>query len=82
MTEDIDNNVWFLVVRYSPCPTKLICFRDGRFVKEISDERLNIVSLAGDPKGGFWLGLSKGGLARYRNGKLQIFPLQGRKRAS
>jgi PAS domain S-box-containing protein len=32
-------------------------------------------SLASDPEGGLWLGLSKGGLARYRNGKLQILPL-------
>ena len=77
MTEDMDNNVWAAVVRTPPGhPTKLICFRDGRFVKEISDPRLNISSLAADIQSGFWLGLTQGGLARYRNDKAQVFPLK------
>jgi PAS domain S-box-containing protein len=77
MTEDIDNNVWASVIRTPPGrPTKLICFRDGRFVKEISDLRLDAVSLAADPQGGLWLGLIQGGLARYRHDRVQVFPLK------
>lgn len=77
MTEDTDNNVWASVIRTPPGrPTKLICFRDGRFVKEISDQRLDVISLAADPQRGLWLGLIQGGLARYRNDQAQIFPFK------
>jgi PAS domain S-box-containing protein len=77
MTEDKDNNVWVSAFRTPPGrPTRLICFRDGRFVKEISDLGLDVVSLAADPHGGFWMGLIKGGLARYRNDQVQVFPLK------
>ncbi len=75
MTEDIDHNVWASAIRNPPGrPTKLICFREGRFVKEISDRGLDVVSLAADPKSGLWLGLLQGGLARYRNDQVQVFP--------
>jgi signal transduction histidine kinase/ligand-binding sensor domain-containing protein len=77
MTEDIDHHVWASVIRNPPGrPTRLICFRDGRFIKEISDQRLDISSLAADPQTGLWLGLLKGGLARYRNDQVQVFPLK------
>jgi len=77
MTEDIDHNVWASVIRTPPGrPTKLICFRDGRFIKEVSDQRLDVVSLAADPQSGLWLGLRQGGLARYRNDQAQVFPLK------
>jgi signal transduction histidine kinase/ligand-binding sensor domain-containing protein len=77
MTEDIDHDVWASVIRNPPGrPTRLICFRDGRFIKEISDLGLDVVSLAADPQSGFWLGLSPGGLARYRNDQVQILPLK------
>jgi PAS domain S-box-containing protein len=77
MTEDIDHNVWASVIRNPPGrPTRLICFREGRFVKEISDQRLDVVSLAPDPQSGLWLGLIQGGLARYRNDQVQVFPLK------
>jgi PAS domain S-box-containing protein len=77
MTEDIDQNVWASVIRNPPGrPTRLICFRDGKFVKEISDQRLDILSLAADPQSGLWLGLIQGGLARYRNDQVQVFPLK------
>jgi PAS domain S-box-containing protein len=75
MTEDLDHNVWAAVIRNPPGrPAKLICFRDGKFVKEISDARLDSSSLAADPQGGIWLGLVEGGLARYRNNQVQLFP--------
>jgi len=77
MTEDIDHNVWASVIRNPPGrPTKLICFRDGKFVKEISDQKLDIFSLAADPQSGLWLGLIQGGLARYRDDQVQVFPLK------
>jgi PAS domain S-box-containing protein len=77
MTEDIDHNVWAAVIRTPPGPpAKLICFQDGRFVKEISDQRLDASSLAADPQSGFWLGLRHGGLARSRNDQVQIFPFK------
>ena len=77
MTEDIEHDVWATVVRKPPGrPTKLICFRDGRFIKEISDLGLDVGSLAADPHGGFWIGLIRGGLARYRNAQAQVFPLK------
>ena len=77
MTEDIDQNVWASVIRNPPGrPTRLICFRDGRFVKEISDQGLDVVSLAADSQGGLWFGLIQGGLARYRNDRVQVFPLK------
>ena len=46
MAEDIDQNVWASVIR-NPAgrPTRLVCFRDGRFIKEISDLGLDVVSL-------------------------------------
>ena len=76
MTEDMDNNVWAAVIRNPPGrPTKLICFRDGRFVKEISDQGLDVDSLAADPQNGLWLGV-RGSLVRYRNDQVQILPLE------
>lgn len=77
MTEDKGNNVWASVIRNPPGrPTKLICFRDRSFVKEISDPRLDVMSLAADPQSGIWMGLRQGGLARYRNDQVQIFPIR------
>ena len=77
MTEDIDHNIWAAVIRTPPGPpAKLICFRDGRFIREISDERLDARSLVADPQSGFWMGLSRGGLARYRNNQAQVFPFK------
>ena len=77
MTEDIGHNVWASVIRTPPGrPTKLICFRERRFIKEISDLGLDVVSMAADPQGGFWVGLVKGGLGRYQNDQVQILPLK------
>jgi PAS domain S-box-containing protein len=76
LVEDADSRIWATVVGVGPGnPGGLVQIQDGRFATEIADERLGIpTSLAGDPEGGLWLGLRKGGLARYRNGQLQIFP--------
>jgi PAS domain S-box-containing protein len=78
MIEDVDSCIWAVVVRAGPGNTgALVQIQDGRFATEIADERLGVaISLAGDPEGGLWLGLRKGGVARYRNGQVQIFPLK------
>ena len=78
MIEDVNRRISAVVVRVGPGnPGGLIQIQDGRFAAEIADERLGFpTSLAGDPEGGLWLGLRKGGVARYRNGQLQIFPLK------
>ena len=78
MTEDVDSCVWATVVRAGPGSTRgLIQIQDDEFATDIADERLDTtISLAADPEGGIWLGLSKGRVARYRNGQLQIFPLK------
>jgi PAS domain S-box-containing protein len=76
--EDVNSCIWAIFVRAGPgTPGGLVQIRDRRFATEVADERLGFpISLAGDPKGGLWLGLRKGGLVQYRNGQLQIFPLK------
>jgi PAS domain S-box-containing protein len=77
MTEDVDGCIWAVVLPARPGNVGgLVQIQDDRFANEIGDERLEPLSLASDPQGGLWLGLRKGGLARYRNGQLQIFPLK------
>jgi PAS domain S-box-containing protein len=78
MIEDVDSCMWAIVVRAGAGKEGgLVQIQDGRFATDIADERLDFpISLAGDPEGGLWLGLRKGGLARYRNGQLQIFSLK------
>ena len=78
MIEDVDSRIWAVVVRVGPGnPVGLVQIPDGRFATEIADQRLSFpISLAGDPEDGLWVGLRKGGLARYRNGQLQLFPLK------
>jgi PAS domain S-box-containing protein len=77
ITEDRDSCIWAVVVRAGPGNAEgLLQIKDGRFATEIADERLDPLSLAGDPEGGLSLGLLKGGLARYRNGQLQFFPFK------
>ncbi len=77
ITEDVDSCVWAVVVRAGPgSAEELIQIKDGRFATDTANARLDPISLADDPEGGLWLGLRKGGLARYWNGQLQSFPLK------
>jgi PAS domain S-box-containing protein len=78
MTEDADNRIWATVARAgSGSPGGLIEIHDGRFATEIADKSLGFpISLASDPQGGLWLALREGGLARYRSGQIQIFPVK------
>ena len=78
MIEEVDGDIWAEVIKNDA--EKLVQIRDRKFAAEMSDARLTVrLSLAADAQGGFWLGFRKGGLGRYRNGNLQIFPLQDAK---
>ena len=69
ITEDADRDIWVAVT--TPA---LIRIRDFNVNEEISPPQVSRVrSLASDPKGGIWLGLASGDLARYRQGRLEIF---------
>lgn len=76
MAEDENNQIWAAAIRnpHGP-PAKLGRIRDDMFVEEVLDKTHSVFAMTGDPQGGLWLGFSRGGLGRYRNGQLQIFPL-------
>ena len=74
LTEDVDGNIWAEVTGQ---PRYLLRIQDRTVREEIPDTQIpTAVALAADPQGGIWLGLYQGGLARYRNGQLETFPLQ------
>jgi ligand-binding sensor domain-containing protein len=74
LTEDVDGNIWAEALGQS---RYLLRIQDRTVREEIPETQIPIaVALAADPQGGIWLGFSQGGLARYRNGQLETFPLQ------
>ncbi len=74
MTEDVDNNIW--VETIGP-PRTLIRIHDRKLQEEFSVPEMPAArKVEADPKGGIWLGLMNGDLARYRNGKTEIFPFK------
>jgi len=69
ITEDTDHTIWAEALG---TPTRLVRIQDGKVREEIAPPRIpRARSLAADPKGGIWLGLFKGDLARYRSGQLE-----------
>jgi signal transduction histidine kinase/streptogramin lyase len=71
ITEDRNSNIWAEAIGN---PRRLLRIQDDTIRDEIPDSQIpNIVSLAADPHDGIWLGLF-GDLARYREGKLEMFP--------
>jgi ligand-binding sensor domain-containing protein len=71
MTEDGEGDIWAVTIAPS---RKLVRIRDFRVVEEILPPRIPIAhALATDQRGGLWLGLMNGKLARYRNGNTEIF---------
>src|SRR6266852_603264 len=71
MTEDVDGSIW--AVTASP-RHRLLRIEDLRIREEMSPPQLPPANtLAPDPHGGVWLGLTSGGLARYRNGQMEFF---------
>jgi signal transduction histidine kinase/ligand-binding sensor domain-containing protein len=74
MTEDVEHNIW--AETHGP-PRTLFRIQDfkvqGRFP---APQMPSARKIAADPEGGIWLGLISGDLARYRGGKLEIFPFK------
>lgn len=78
ITEDVNGCIWVRAYRSSARSVEtLVQIPDHTFATDIADERIDIDSLAANPKGGLWLGLRKDRvdqIARYQNGQLQNFP--------
>ena len=71
MTEDVDHNIW---VETTGPPRTLLRFHDLKVEEEFPVPQLPAArKVAADPEGGIWLGLMNGDLARYRQGKTEIF---------
>ena len=71
ITEDVDHNIW---VEANRPPRTLVRIRDLKVQEEIVDPRISAArTLAADPQGGIWLGLTNGDLARYRERKIEVF---------
>jgi len=74
MTEDVDNNIW---IETTGPPRTLIRIHDLKVQEEFPVPKLPAArKVAADPKGGIWLGLMNGDLARYRHGNTEIFPFK------
>ena len=71
ITEDVDNNIW--VLSLGP-PRALIRIFDRKVQEELTTPQIPAASsLVADPRGGVWLGLINGDLARYRQGRAETF---------
>jgi PAS domain S-box-containing protein len=74
MTEDVDGSIWVATSTASETRRRLLRIQDLRIREEISSPQLTATNtLASDPHGGVWIGLTGGGLARYRNGQAEFF---------
>jgi signal transduction histidine kinase/ligand-binding sensor domain-containing protein len=74
MTEDRDSNVWAETLGN---PTRLLRIRDFTVQEDIPAPQIpRATSLVADSRDGIWLGLANGDLARYQQGKLEIFPFK------
>jgi ligand-binding sensor domain-containing protein len=71
MTEDIEHNIWAETI--GP-PRALFRIQDFKVQEQFPVPQMPAArKVAADPKGGIWLGLTSGNLARYRSGKLEMF---------
>jgi len=71
ITEDVDKNIW--VLSFGP-PRSLIRIYDRKVQEELPTPKIPPASaLVADPRGGIWLGLLNGDLARYHRGRTEIF---------
>ena len=72
ITEDTAHNVWAEV---SGSKRELIRIRDLKVVEEYPEALIpSARPLAADRRGGIWLGLRNGNLARLRSGHIEVFP--------
>jgi signal transduction histidine kinase len=75
MAEDVDGSIWSATTT-TASRNRLLRIQDLRIREDISSPQLPVINiLAPDPHGGVWLGLASGGLARFRNGKMEFFPI-------
>jgi signal transduction histidine kinase/streptogramin lyase len=75
MAEDVDGSIW-VATRSTENPDRLLRIQGLGIREELSSPQLPFPNaLAADPHGGVWLGLARGGLARYRNGQMEFFSL-------
>ena len=75
MAEDVDGSIW-VATRSAEDRDRLLHIQDLRIREDISSPQLPLANtLAADPRGGVWLGLASGGLARYRDGQMDFFSL-------
>jgi PAS domain S-box-containing protein len=71
ITEDVDNNLW--VLSLGP-PRMLIRIFNRKVQEEIPTPQIpGASSIVADPRGGVWLGLLNGDLARYQQGRVETF---------
>jgi signal transduction histidine kinase/ligand-binding sensor domain-containing protein len=72
LTEDSEHNIW--AERYGP-PGTLFRIQDLKVREEFTAPAMPLArKIVADPQSGIWLGLVNGDLARYRSGKIEIFP--------
>lgn len=72
ITEDIDNNIWVEV--YLNSTRRLLRIRDFKVVEEFPAPQIPAArKVAPDPRGGIWLGLMSGDLARFKQGHAETF---------
>jgi signal transduction histidine kinase len=75
MAEDVDGSIWATTSGPAENKHRLLRIQDLSIREEISSPQMPATNvLAPDPHGGVWLGLASGGLARFRNGKMEFFP--------
>jgi signal transduction histidine kinase len=78
MTEDVDGSIWVATSDLTQNNRRLLRIQDLRTREEISSPQLPATNtLTPDPHGGVWLGLTSGGLARFRNGQMEFFSFSG-----
>src|SRR5258708_1631944 len=74
ITEDVDGTMW--VVTNRP-PRTLFRIQNLEVQEELPEPQIPPArAVAADPRGGIWLGLMNGDLARYRYGKIEITPFK------
>jgi PAS domain S-box-containing protein len=75
MAEDVDGSIWAATSDLTGNNRRLLRIQDLRIREEISSPQVPAANaLAADPHGGVWLGLASGGMARVRDGQVEVFP--------
>jgi signal transduction histidine kinase/ligand-binding sensor domain-containing protein len=71
ITEDSEHNIW---VEATGRPGALLLIQDFKVRKEFPPPEVPLARrIVADPRGGIWLGLMTGDLARYRDGQINTF---------